>query len=155
MCRRLSTVCVQLHVRAYGDSPVSSAMTHMRWWHGPSWHDSTGYTRSVVQCVGGLRAWPIDICSNEDAGRSQSETPTPCECEQARRKILIRQDFHCGSSRVLATKHSRRQMVTRSCNTSQNQTKIKIQHEPNKQYTMRVFIYLLMHVGALVNHHGW
>ena len=92
-------------MRASGDSPVSLAMTHMRWLHGQSGHESTGYTRSVVQCVGGLRAWPIDICSNEDAGRSQSETPTPCECEQARRQILIRQDFHCGSSRVLATKH--------------------------------------------------
>ena len=69
-------------------------------WHGQRGHDSTGYTRSVVQCVGGLRAWPIDMCSKKDAGRSQSETPTRCEWEQARRQILIRQDCHCGSSRV-------------------------------------------------------
>ena len=86
MWRRLRNVHVLLHVRAYGDCPVSLAMTHMRWFHGRSGHESTGHTRSVVQCVGGLRAWPIDVCSNKDAGRSQSETPTPCECEQARRQ---------------------------------------------------------------------
>ena len=86
MWRHLRNVHVLLHVRAYGDCPVSLAMTHMRWFHGRSGHESTGYTRSVVQCVGGLRAWPIDMCSNKDAGRSQSETPTPCECEQARRQ---------------------------------------------------------------------
>ena len=57
-------------------------MTHMRWLYGQSGHESMGYTRGVVQCVGGLRPWPIDMCSNNDAGRSQSETPTPCECEQ-------------------------------------------------------------------------
>ena len=59
---------------------------------------------TLVQCEGGLRAWPIGMCSNNDAGRSQSEAPTPCECEQARRQILIRHDRHCESSRVLATK---------------------------------------------------
>ena len=40
----------------------------------------------------GLRAWPMDVCSNRDAGKSESKTPTPCECEQARRQIKIRQD---------------------------------------------------------------
>ena len=39
-----------------------------------------------------LRAWPMDMCSNRDAGKSESKTPTPCECEQARREIKIRQD---------------------------------------------------------------
>ena len=76
--RCFSNVNVLLHVRAYGDSPVSLAMTHMRWLHGQSGHESTGYTRSVVQCVGGLRAWPIDSCSNKDVGRSERKTPTPC-----------------------------------------------------------------------------
>ena len=71
---RLRNVHVLLHVRAYGDCPVSLAKTHMRWLHGRSGHESTGYTRSVVQCVGGLRAWPINMCSNKDAGKSQSET---------------------------------------------------------------------------------
>ena len=33
--------------------PSLTAMTHMRWLRG---HESTGYTRSVVFCVGGLRA---------------------------------------------------------------------------------------------------
>ena len=40
--------------------------------------ESTGYTRSVVHCVGGLRVWPIDRCSNKDVGRSERKTPTLC-----------------------------------------------------------------------------
>ena len=123
----------------------------MRWLHGQSGYESTGYTRSVVQRVGGFRAWPIDICSNKDAGRSQSETPTPCECEQARRQILIRQDFHCGSSRCWQRNIREGKWYQKSCNTPQNQTKIKMQHEPD---THCVFIYLFMNVGACVNHHG-
>ena len=83
MWRRRRNTHVLLHVRAYGDSPVSLAMTHMRWVHGQGGHKSTGYTQSVVHCVGGLRAWPIDSCSNKDAGRSECETPTPCAGEQA------------------------------------------------------------------------
>ena len=35
-------------------------------------------THRVVPNVGGLRAWPIDTCSNKDAGRSERKTPTPC-----------------------------------------------------------------------------
>ena len=61
----------------------------------------------------GWRAWPIDLCSDKDAGRSQHKTPTPCE--RARRQSQTRQDFHCGSSRVLITKHA------------------AAQHEPNEQ----------------------
>ena len=53
------------------------------------------------QCVGGLRAWPIETCSNKDAGKSEKKTPTPCGREQA----------DTGSSRVLTTKHSGMQMV--------------------------------------------
>ena len=30
-------------------------------------------------CVGGSRAWSIDMCSNKDAGKGERETPTPCE----------------------------------------------------------------------------
>ena len=33
-------------------------------------------------------------------------------------------------------------------------TKVKMQHEPNKQNTMCVLIYLLMYAGARMNHHG-
>ena len=33
----------------------------------------------VVLCVGRLAAWPIDRCSNMDAGRSESETRPLCE----------------------------------------------------------------------------
>ena len=29
---------------------------------------STDHTLSVIQCVCGLRAWPIDMCSDKDAG---------------------------------------------------------------------------------------
>ena len=92
MWRRPRNVHVLLHVRAYGDSPVSLAMTHMRWLHGQSGHESTGFTQSGSLGVGGLRAWPMDRCSNRDAGKSESKTPTPCECEQARRQINIRPD---------------------------------------------------------------
>ena len=69
---------VLLHVRACGDSPVSLAMTHMRWLHGQRGHESTDNTQSVVQCVGGLRAWPIDRCSDKDAGKHERQTPIPC-----------------------------------------------------------------------------
>ena len=80
MWRRQRNTHVLLHVRAYGDSPVSLAMTHMRWAHGQGGHESTDSTTfSVVPCVGGLRAWPIDKCSDKDAGRSERETPTLCE----------------------------------------------------------------------------
>ena len=95
---RLRNTHVLLPVRAIGDSPVSLAMTHVRWLYGQGGHESTDYTRSVVQCVGGLRAWPIETCSNKDAGKGESRTPTPCGCGQA----------DTGSSRVLTTKHSGR-----------------------------------------------
>ena len=51
MWRRPRNTHVLLHVRAYGDSPVSLAMTHMRRLHGQSGHESTGYTQSVVPNV--------------------------------------------------------------------------------------------------------
>ena len=95
MWRRLRNTHVLLHVRANGDS-VSLAVTHMRWLHGQSGHESTDYARSVVQSVGGLRAWPIETCSNKDVGKSEKKTPTPCGREQA----------DTGNSRVLTTKHS-------------------------------------------------
>ena len=79
MWRRLRNVHVLLHVRACGDSPVSLAMTHMRWLRGQGGHESAGRTLSVVPYVGGLRAWPIDKCSNKDAGKGERETPNPCE----------------------------------------------------------------------------
>ena len=78
MWRRLRNAHVLLHVPAKGDSPVSLAMTHMRWAHGQSGRESTDYTLSVVPLVGGWEAWPIDRCSNKDVGRRERETPTPC-----------------------------------------------------------------------------
>ena len=50
--KRFINVYVLLHVRAYGDSPVSLAMTHMRWLRSQRGHKSTGCTRGVVQCIG-------------------------------------------------------------------------------------------------------
>ena len=50
MWRRLRNVHVLLHVQAYGDSPLSLATTHVRWLHGRSGHESTGYTQSGPQC---------------------------------------------------------------------------------------------------------
>ena len=43
----------------------------------PSW--AKGYTKSVVFCVGGFEVWPIDMCSNKDAGKGEPETPTLCD----------------------------------------------------------------------------
>ena len=34
-------------------------------------------TLCVVHCVGVLRAWPTDKCSNEDVGENERETPAP------------------------------------------------------------------------------
>ena len=70
MWRCSRNVHVLLHVRAYGDCPVSLAMTHMRWVHGQGGHESTGYTFSVVPYVGGLQAWPIDKCSKQGRGQT-------------------------------------------------------------------------------------
>ena len=50
----------------------------MRWLHGQSGRKSTDYALRVVLCVGGLRAWPIDRCSNKDAGKRERETLTLC-----------------------------------------------------------------------------
>ena len=47
----------------------------------PKW--AQGGTHRVVTNVGVLRAWPTDRCSNKDAGKNESKTPTPCENEQA------------------------------------------------------------------------
>ena len=77
MWRRLGIVNVLLHVRAYGDCPVSLAMTHIRWLHSQSGRQGTDHTMCVVNRVGGLRAWPTDKCSNKDAGENERETPTP------------------------------------------------------------------------------
>ena len=64
-------------------APVLSAMTHMWWLHGQSGCQSTDCSLSVVLCVGGWTAWPIDKCSNKEAGRSECKTPTPCGKTQA------------------------------------------------------------------------
>ena len=52
--------------------PSLSSMTHVQ--HGQHVHESTDHALDVLHCVGGLRAWPIDKCSNKDVGRSERET---------------------------------------------------------------------------------
>ena len=75
-----------LHVRAYGHCPVSLAMTHMRLSHSQCGRGSTDHTLCVVHCVGGLRAWLTDKCSNENVGENERKTPPLCESEQAKRE---------------------------------------------------------------------
>ena len=58
--------------------PSLLAMTHMRWLHCQSGHESSEHTRGVVPYVGGLRAWPIDKCSDKDSGKHERKTPIPC-----------------------------------------------------------------------------
>ena len=50
-------------------------------------------TPRVVPNVGGLRAWPIDRCSDKDTGRSQRTTPTPCERTDSLCKTAIQDSF--------------------------------------------------------------
>ena len=124
MWRRLRNVHVLLHVRACGDCPVSLATTHMRWIHGQGGHESTGYTFCVVPYVGGLPVWlpvwPIDKCSNKDAGKRERKTPTPCECEQAQGQDKTRQD----KTRQDKTRQDKtRQDKTRQDKTRQDKTR--------------------------------
>ena len=52
--------------------PLETAQSlgdNARWLHGHSARESTDYALSVVLCVGWLRGWAIDRCSNKDAGR--------------------------------------------------------------------------------------
>ena len=69
----------------------------------PKWAREHGGTHGVVPNVGGLRAWPIDRCSNKDAGRSECETLTPCAGEQAPRPSLCLCSRSCSRNPVLAT----------------------------------------------------
>ena len=132
MRRRQRNVHVLLHVRAYGDSPVSLAMTHM---------ESTGYTRSVVQCVGGLRAWPIDGCWNKDVGRSERKTPTPCvRTNAATRQDKTRQDkTRQDKTRQDKTRQDKtRQDKTRQDKTRQDKTRQdKTRQDKTRQDTTR------------------
>ena len=52
-----------------GRLPSLLAMTHVRWLHCQGRRASTDSTQSVVPCVGGLRAWPIETCSNKDGAK--------------------------------------------------------------------------------------
>ena len=57
------------------------AMTLVRWLCGLSGHEGADYALSVDFSVGGLRAWPIDRCSNKEAGKRQRKTASLCERE--------------------------------------------------------------------------
>ena len=58
MWRCLGNVCVLLHVRANGDCAVSLGV-----------RESAGYTRTVVVCVGGWKAWPIGVLDTRTRAR--------------------------------------------------------------------------------------
>ena len=68
---------VLLHVRAYGDCPVSLAMTHMRWLHGQCGHLSTEYTLAWSSASVGCESGPSIRDRNKDAGTSERKTPRP------------------------------------------------------------------------------
>ena len=61
------------NVRAHGECPVSLAATLMRWLQRPKWSSEHGIHTEFSP----MRAWPIDRCSDKDAGRSQRATPDP------------------------------------------------------------------------------
>ena len=68
------------------DRPVLQAkltMTHMRWCHGQRSRRAGTTFRLWSFASGGLREWSIGTYSIKDKDTIQSETPTPCECEQA------------------------------------------------------------------------
>ena len=50
--------------------------------------------------VGG-KTWPMDMCSNKDAGRSQRETPTPSLCAQAHAGLPSKICFFATCNRTL------------------------------------------------------
>ena len=54
----------------------------------------------VVPPVGGLQAWPIDRCSNKDAGQRERETPTPCATFRQRERGRERKKESEGFSEI-------------------------------------------------------
>ena len=103
------------HVRACGDCPVFLAMTHMRWLSGQRGHESTDHTQGAVLHIDGLRAWPIDRCSNKDAGRSESQTPTFCEQTTGQDKTSTHtQKDHTCQQHTHAKRHDKHAHMTRT-----------------------------------------
>ena len=93
MWRRLRNVHVLLHARAYGDYPVSLAMTHMRRLHGQSGHKSTGYLRRVASLAHrysiATRTWAevnvrprpfVNVNRREDRARPDKTTLSKFTC---------------------------------------------------------------------------
>ena len=80
---------VLLHVRADGNSPVSMTKVGIR--------ERTAHRGAL--CVG--RAWPIDRCSNKDAGSSESKTPIFCETGQRQKKTKNNAEtIYCGAEHL-------------------------------------------------------
>ena len=59
----------------------------MRWSSAQSGHEL---------CVGGLPTWPVDKCSNKDAGKRERMTPTRCE-RTGKQKENIYLVYSCAS----------------------------------------------------------
>ena len=78
MWKRFGKVYVLLHARSNGDSPCGG--------HTAKVGTSTDHTHSVIQCVCGLRAWPIDMCSDKDAGQREHKTPSNVQAKRKERR---------------------------------------------------------------------
>ena len=93
MWRRLRSAHVLLHVQASGDSPVSLAMTHMRWAHGQSGHESTDDTLSVSLLSVGGKPGP-STGARTRTWADVNVRPRPLVCEQNRLPSRTRQRRH-------------------------------------------------------------
>ena len=91
----------------------------------------------VVLCGGGLRAWPIDRCSDMDVGRSERETPTGCEDE----KKVQTDDFCVGFARLTSffnenessdTKTNELTNTTRTHSVKTKTANMTVKHVKNK-----------------------
>ena len=79
-----------------------AVVTRPRWEHGL--HNVWFF------CVGGLGSWPIDMCSNKDAGKGQHET-RPFVNQQADREVHTDPEL----SLQPVERASRRRMRSESC----------------------------------------
>ena len=77
MLRRLRNAHVLLHVRAYGDCPVSLAMTHMRWAHGQGGTRERDTHLVWFLMSVGCKPGPSKSARNKDAGKRERKTPAP------------------------------------------------------------------------------
>ena len=85
--------------------PSRTAITHVRWLHGQSGHESTDYTQSVVHCVG--RWTGSSMCARTRMRREVNVRPRPLVWKQTgrnqkqrQRQNNTRQDMRHGQDRT-------------------------------------------------------